>query len=100
MTAYDPTTDTNASFPSPFTPTIAPDTWQVQVIEAPDLNSIRTVFSVGHQHFTLASGECEEEDRVHCEFIRECFIEALSRIGLRHVPYGPTDNDPPIDTGC
>lgn len=41
----------------------------------------RTVFAVKQQSFILAEGDgCSPEDVQHCEFIRDMFIKALSRI--------------------
>lgn len=56
--------------------------WRV-VVEQLGTDSYRTRFVVGPQSFVLAHVEHDEEAEAHCKFIRDQFLVALEKLGVK-----------------
>lgn len=69
-------------WPSVLTPPYEGE-WAVQVVRMADTNFF-TVFSCGPSHFTIADGAGDTTEAVeHCRFIRDQFLKALERLGVK-----------------
>lgn len=57
----------------------------------------RTSFRVDNQFFTLAESSDGEEGLEHCRFIRQMFLKAMARLGLRPDPATSESSERPRD---